>query len=160
VSDNFDLDLDSITDANGGTDSAGIKNLRTQFKALKDQLAARDAELSLIRNERRTETVSELLRSKGVPEKALKLYPKDAEATEEAVSAWVAEFGEAFGIQAQDTNLSPEQQAAIQASQAAAASAPPPSPMDLTNLRAEIEAAPDRAALQAVYEKYGMKDIS
>jgi hypothetical protein len=153
----LDFDLDDLSMARSD-DSDGIKSLRAAVKALKAQITERDTELTTFREKSRAESLNDLLKSKGVPDIAFGLYPKDAAATEEAVGQWVQQFGAAFGIQASATTTSPaEQQQQIQRMQQASAEAPPPSPIDMATLRARILNAGSREELDKVYEEYGIR---
>ena len=154
---NADFDLDDLT-TNRGDDSDGIKSLRSALKALKAQINEKDTELSTYRTKVREESLSGLLKSAGVPDAALGLYPKDAEATQEAVTEWVGKFGAAFGINPNPApGLTPEAVQAMQTVQAASAQAPAPSPGDAATLLARIQAANNKQELAAVYAEFGMK---
>lgn len=107
---------DENDDAQGGE---GIKNLRKEFEALKTQLKERDTELSGLRAEKRTRTVAEVLKAKGLPEKAASLYNGD-DASEEAVGKWLEDFGDVFGLKQQEQQQQAQQNAEIQRLQQAA----------------------------------------
>jgi hypothetical protein len=157
--DNLDFDLDDLSTARSD-DSDGIKSLRNALKAVKDQLKASQTELDTYRGEKRKQTLSELLESKGVKGKAQSLYPKDAEATEEAVTAWVAEFGEAFGLENPQTTAVPtEQQQAMQQMQDASAQAPAPLPGDVGTIMARLQAAQTREEAAAIYAELGWREV-
>jgi hypothetical protein len=153
---NLDFDLDDLT-TNRGDDSEGIKSLRNALKALKQQITERDTELSTFRGNARKESLTSLLKSKGVPEVAFGLYPKDAEASEEAVTEWVNTYGAAFGVNPSPTGLSPEQVAQMQTLQQASAQAPSPTPTDAATLMARIQGANSKAELDAVYAEFGLR---
>lgn len=109
---------DENDDAQGGE---GIKNLRKEFEALKTQLKERDTELSGLRAEKRTRTVAEVLKAKGLPEKAASLYNGD-DASEEAVGKWIEDYGDVFGLKQgnQQSDAEQRQAAEIQRVQQAA----------------------------------------
>lgn len=153
---NLDFDLDDLT-TDRSDDSDGIKSLRAAVKSLKDQIKQKDTELTTYRSKEREGSLSELLKSKGVPETAFGLYPKDAEASEEAVTEWVGKFGAAFGIQTAPTGLAPEQVAAMQTVQAASAQAPAAAPGDMNTLMARLQAANSKEESAAVYAEFGLR---
>lgn len=157
--DNLDFDLDDLS-ADQSDDSPGIKSLRAAVKAANATIKQLTAEVGTFRTKERTGTLSELLSSKGLTPVQQKLYPKDAEATEEAVQAWLTEFGEAFGVTETATTAVPAaQQQAMQQMQDASAQAPAPSPGDMNTLMARLQAATSPAESQAVYTEFGMRPV-
>lgn len=153
---NLDFDLDDLG-TERADDSEGIKSLRAALKAANAQIKAANTELSTFRTKERQGTLSDLLKSKGVPEAAYGLYPKDADASEEAVTEWVKTYGAAFGIQVQPTGLDPATVAAMQQVQSASATAPTPAPGDVSTLQARIAGAKNREELHAIYAEIGMR---
>jgi len=81
MSDDEDLD----------NDSEGIKNLRKQFAELKKERTAEQEELSKFRLGARTTSVSTILKAKGIPESAAKLYTGE-DTSEDAVGKWLEEY--------------------------------------------------------------------
>lgn len=78
-----------------------LRQLRKQLKDAQKRDAEREAELAQLRGQNRERSLSEVLSTKGLSSKVAKLYPKDAEATPEAVDAWLSEYGDVFGVQAE-----------------------------------------------------------
>ena len=76
-----------------------VAQLRKQLREAKKEAAEAAAERDTLRVKARTADLSEVVKSKGLDPRVAKLYPKDAEATPEAVDAWVSEFGDLFGLQ-------------------------------------------------------------
>lgn len=115
-------DENDDTTANGG-EGSGIANLRKEFENLKKQLRERDEELNGLRAEKRTRSVADVLKAKGVDEtkaaKAASLY-NGADASEEAVGKWLEDFGDVFGLNQQAQQQDAQQQAEIQRVQQAA----------------------------------------
>lgn len=70
------------------------KQLREASKTIKEQAAKIEA--SAARD--RAATVADILKGKGVNPKAANLIPSDLEASEEAISGWLAEYGEVLNI--------------------------------------------------------------
>lgn len=84
-------DEDNITD-----DSDGIKSLRKAHEeAVKEAKQLRE-ELAGFRNAQRQQTVAGVLKAKGLPESAARLYSGD-DTSEEAVGKWVDEYADIFG---------------------------------------------------------------
>ena len=86
-----DDDIDNTPDDEG----EGIKNLRKQFTALKKERDADQEELNKFRLGARTTSVSTILKAKGIPESAAKLYTAD-DTSEDAVGKWLEEYGDVF----------------------------------------------------------------
>lgn len=89
MSDEFDFD-----DEQG----EGIKNLRKQYDAMKKQNDELAKQLSAFQSEKRQATVAEILKAKGVPTSAAKLYTGD-DASEDAVGKWIEDFADVFHVQ-------------------------------------------------------------
>lgn len=91
----------------------GIKNLRKEFNALKEQLKVRDEEIAGLRAYKRERSVSDVLKAKGVEEKkaakAAALYTGDDD-SEDAVGKWLESYADVFGITA-NTNSGSENDA-------------------------------------------------
>jgi hypothetical protein len=74
-----------------------LKQLRKQLRQAQKREQEREAELQTLRNERRTQTVSQILEAEGVSPKIAKFIP--AEITDkDAVTAWLDENEDVFGI--------------------------------------------------------------
>jgi hypothetical protein len=135
-----------------------VKQLRSALKAEKRARKDEQDKLNDLLAKQRTSSLADVLKDKGLSEKAAGLYPADRDTTPEAVDAWLADFGDLFGIAKSETTATPEQQAAAQVLSSAAASAPPAtSALDARALIAEIQAATTPAELAAAYEKAGLK---
>lgn len=76
--------------------SEGWKNVRAELKALKEAKDASDAELAKFRAVEREQAIKAALTRKGLPEKAASFYNGDA--SEDAVSKWVEEHADVFGV--------------------------------------------------------------
>lgn len=149
-------DLIADDDDLGGSDL--VKQLRSALKAQKKELADAKALLEQSAKASRSASLADVFKDKGLDAKAVKLYPADADATAEAVDAWLGEFGDLFGIQQGGSTATPEEQAAAQRLSNVAAGAPPASQAtDVQSLIAEMQSAKTQAELDAVYAKLGMK---
>ena len=96
-----------------------MQELRKAYKASQKQNKDMAEKLADMQKQIRTRSVKDVLSSKGLPEKISAFIPETATTSEE-VEAWVAEYGDIFGVQAQpasDSNAGQVQQVdpAIQA---------------------------------------------
>ena len=87
-----------------GNDSNLVRDLRKQLKEAQAQSKTLQEELAGLKGAARERTVTEVLKSKGLPEKVAKLIPNDVEG-EEAVTEWLQEFGEVFGVRTSDGSV-------------------------------------------------------
>lgn len=90
-------------------------------KALRDLVNRQRAELKKLADEQdalkarvREAELSKEFAAKGIPLKALKLFPPNVEATADKITEWVSEYGDLFGMGGQG---SPAQQEAPQMTQ-------------------------------------------
>ena len=94
-------------------DSNAMKELRKAYKKLQAEKKELAEQLEGMQSSLRERSVKDVIASKGVPEKVAALIPKDATTSEE-VEAWIAEYGDVFGVQVeadepeQSTQVSPE----------------------------------------------------
>lgn len=139
-------------------DSDLVKTLRAALKSKANEAKQAADELATLRKEKRTSTLADVLKDKGVPTKAAKLLPADIEPTPEAVDAWLAEFGDLFGIeQKAQTNATAEQQAAAAAITGASAGAPVANgSQNVDELVARLSSATTQAELDAAMAAAGL----
>lgn len=82
----------------------GIKNLRSQYDAIKAEREQLAAELATYRAEKRQQSVAEALKAKGLDgakaAKAAALYNGD-DASEDAVGKWLESYADVFNVQSQ-----------------------------------------------------------
>ena len=94
-------------------DSNAMKELRKAYKKLQAEKKELSEQLEGMQSSLRERSVKDVIASKGLPEKVAALIPKDATTSEE-VEAWIAEYGDVFGVQVeaeqpeQSTQVSPE----------------------------------------------------
>lgn len=93
-----DLDLDETEDVK---ETPLVKDLRRQIKELTKQNTTLAEENGTLKTSKRTSDLADVIKSKGLDPKVANLYPKDAEATPEALDAWLNEYGSVFGVKAQ-----------------------------------------------------------
>jgi hypothetical protein len=82
----------------GGTDL--VKKLRKQVDQLSKQLKERDAVLEEYQTYSHEAAVGEILEGFGLNSKIAAFIPSDVAADPDAVSEWLNEYGDAFGIEA------------------------------------------------------------
>lgn len=86
-----------------GEESEGIKSLRKAYDAQKSQLDEALKELGTFRAERRQSSVADVLKAKGLPASAAKLYHGE-DVSEEAVGKWLEEFADVFGVKSNEND--------------------------------------------------------
>lgn len=93
-------DLDNLLQDNDN-DSDLVRDLRKQ---LRDKTKAEKELVTRVQEyekKSRTTSIADVLKSKGVNPKVAAFIPTDVDATEEAVSSWLTEYGDVFGVQPQ-----------------------------------------------------------
>lgn len=147
MSDDFD---DDDLDNEGG--SQLVKDLRKQLKQAKkdrDELAALADQFKA---EQRKTAVSEALKARGARPELAKFYTGE-EASPEAVTAWLTENADLFGIPAETTPEETQRQQAAARISNATSSTPVQSLGTEQDLQYELAHAKTREELNAVYEK-------
>lgn len=79
-------------------DSNAMKELRKAYKKLQAEKKELAEQLDSMQSSLRERSVKDVIASKGLPDKVAALIPKDATTSEE-VEAWLAEYGDVFGVQ-------------------------------------------------------------
>jgi hypothetical protein len=92
-----EYDFEDDTD-DFGTDL--VKKLRKQVDVLSKQLKEKDQVIEEFQTYSHEASVGEILEQFGLNPKIAQFIPSDIEADEDAVSEWLTEYGEAFGITA------------------------------------------------------------
>lgn len=111
-------------DAEGGTESDPKptgKDLRSQLTAVLAERKQLAEQLATYRERDRVRTVADLVTKHNIPSLAQNLLLKeigDSDPTDEAVTKFVAEYGELWGAKAAEASTTPEQQAHTAAVQA------------------------------------------
>ena len=82
------------------SDNNAMKELRKAYKKLQAEKKELAETLESMQSSLRERSVKDVIASKGLPDKVAALIPKDATTSEE-VEAWLAEYGDVFGIQAE-----------------------------------------------------------
>lgn len=86
-----DEDDDTTTDVVG--------QLRKVNRALEKRAKELEQELDGLKSQTRQRTVKDVLQAKGLNPKIAAFIPQDIDSSEEAISTWVNEYGDIFGIQ-------------------------------------------------------------
>ena len=76
-----------------------VKQLRKVNRTLEKRLKELEVEATTLKVQTRQRTVKDVLSAKGINPKVAAFIPQDIDTTEEAVSAWLAEYGDVFGVQ-------------------------------------------------------------
>lgn len=133
----YDSDYDDdYEDSSGGPRALrdALKERDKALKALQKQFEDQKAELAKFQATQRRQSVSELLSAKGINPKVSALIPADVEPSEAGIGAWLAEFGDVFGVTSQDDSSDSREDSAAAAS-------------------LKEEADPEAAALRAAWER-------
>lgn len=96
MSDDLTIDTDD--------DSQLVKDLRAQIRNHTKTIADRDAEIATFKSTARSTSIADILKAKGAKPAIAKFIDNDVEATDEAITKWLAENGEVFGY---DPNAKP-----------------------------------------------------
>jgi len=79
----------------------GPKALRDLVERQKADLKAVTDEMNALRSRVREAELGKAFTAKGLPEKAMGLFPKDVEPTDEKITEWVSQYGDLFGMSKQ-----------------------------------------------------------
>jgi len=79
-------------------DTQLVKDLRKQLREASKTIKTQGEEISSFRTKDRQGTLADILKVKGVSPKAAVFIPSSVEPTEDAVAAWLTEYGEALNI--------------------------------------------------------------
>ena len=75
-----------------------VKQLRKVNRTLEKRMKELEAEANTLKSQTRQRTVKDVLTAKGINPKVAAFIPQDIEITEEAVSNWLNEHGDVFGV--------------------------------------------------------------
>jgi hypothetical protein len=90
---------DDIMDNNDG----GITQLRKVNRALEKRAKELEKELMGIKTQSRQRTIKDVLQARGANPKIAAFIPADIDPSEDAVSAWLTEYGDVFGYNPEAT---------------------------------------------------------
>jgi hypothetical protein len=98
--DSFDMEDDYETDN-------GLKNLRKSDRAKGKRIKELETELDTLRKFQRESVIGSVLNSKGVNPKIAAFIPEGIQSDSEAISTWLEENGDVFGIQMEQPEARP-----------------------------------------------------
>jgi hypothetical protein len=81
-----------------------VRQLRRVNKTLEKRLKELEVETNTYKSQTRQRTVKDVLASKGINPKVAAFIPQDIEITEEAVSKWLDEYGDVFGVKTEEAS--------------------------------------------------------
>jgi hypothetical protein len=93
-----------------------LKKVRRAERAKEKRIKELESELESLRKFQRESTVSKVLSEKGVNPKIAAFIPQDLEPTADAVSSWLEQYGDVFGVvkqEAPSVNVNPEDLSAL-----------------------------------------------
>lgn len=93
----YNDEFDNLTQ-DDHNDSDLVKQLRKQLREATKAKADLEKEVGSFRAEKRSTTIADVLKAKGVNPKVAKLIPTDLEPSDEAVAGWLEEWGDVFGV--------------------------------------------------------------
>lgn len=91
-------DEDDFTEESGDV----VKQLRKVNRTLEKRAKELEQELQGLKTQTRQRTVKDVLTAKGINPKVAAFIPNDIEVTEEAVTNWLNEYGDVFGVNTQE----------------------------------------------------------
>jgi len=81
-----------------------VKQLRKAAKQKDKELAELRAQFEGVSKAQRERAIKDVLEARGVNKKISAFIPSDIDPTEESLSKWLDDYGDVFGIQAQESN--------------------------------------------------------
>jgi len=97
--DDFDFE-DSSSNQNNDL----VKQLRKAAKQKDKELQELRAQFEGVSKAQRERAIKDVLEARGVNKKISAFIPSDIDPTEESLSKWLDDYGDVFGIQAQESN--------------------------------------------------------
>ena len=84
-----------------------VKQLRKATKQKDKELAELKAQFESLNKSQRERAIKDALASRGVNSKIASFIPQDIDPTEESVSKWLEDYADVFGIEASQTQATP-----------------------------------------------------
>lgn len=98
--DDFDFeDFEEETPRRSSKDNDALRKVRRAERAKDKQLKELQAELETLRKFQRESTISKVLSEKNINPKIAAFIPGDLDASTEAISSWLEQYGDVFGVQ-------------------------------------------------------------
>ena len=92
-----------------------VKQLRKVNRTLEKRLKELEAEATTLKSQTRQRTVKDVLAAKGVNPKVAAFIPQDLDVSEDAVTNWLNEYGDVFGVNTQQAEEPAAANPALQA---------------------------------------------
>jgi predicted RNase H-like nuclease (RuvC/YqgF family) len=80
-----------------------VKQLRKVNRTLEKRLKELEDEATTLKTQTRQRTVKDVLTAKGINPKVAAFIPQDIDISEEAVTNWLNEYGDVFGVNQEST---------------------------------------------------------
>lgn len=96
--DDDEFDFDDEVDTTPQSNNDVLKKVRRADRAKEKKIRELESELESLRKFQRESTVSKVLQEKGVNPKIAAFIPADIEPSAEAVSSWLEQYGDIFGV--------------------------------------------------------------
>lgn len=98
--DDFDFEeFEDETPRRSSKDNDALRKVRRAERAKDKQLKELQAELETLRKFQRESTISKVLQEKNINPKIAAFIPGDLDASTEAISSWLEQYGDVFGVQ-------------------------------------------------------------
>lgn len=133
-----------------------VKQLRKVNRTLEKRLKELEQEANSYKAQNRQRTVKDVLTSKGINPKVSAFIPQDLEPTEEAVTEWLNEYGDVFGLKTEDekentsANVNPALQAQKRINDVVSSSQAPAFDEDVAARIANAKSAEELSAIMGV----------
>ena len=125
-----DEEDDDVQETRQQSESDLLRQLRKELKTKSKMLSEMESQLSTIKSEQRQNVIKSVLESKGVSPKIAKFIPQDIDPSAEALSSWIEENADVFGLTAQTPSEQVPDLAALRQIDAVTANAQSPVGMD------------------------------
>ena len=133
-----------------------VKQLRKVNRTLEKRLKELEQEATSLKTQTRQRTVKDVLTAKGINPKVAAFVPQDLDASEEAVTNWLNEYGDVFGVKSDEESESksasnnPALQAQARINDVVSTGTPPGMDEDMYAKMANVKNAAELNALLGV----------
>ena len=133
-----------------------VKQLRKVNRTLEKRLKELEQEATSLKTQTRQRTVKDVLTAKGINPKVAAFVPQDLDASEEAVTNWLNEYGDVFGVksgeesESKSTSNNPALQAQARINDVVSTGTPPGMDEDMYARMANVKNAAELNALLGI----------
>jgi len=133
-----------------------VKQLRKVNRTLEKRLKELEQEATSLKTQTRQRTVKDVLTAKGINPKVAAFVPQDLDASEEAVTNWLNEYGDVFGVksgeesESKSTSNNPALQAQQRINDVVSTGTPPGVDEDMYAKMANVKNAAELNALLGI----------